>query len=132
MENFLRNRTSKVDMSSLTIQFIYNAHSGKLHALFDIAHKLISPQTYSCDLCQITHETFRENTEFSALKSQHPIELFHIDEYEAHYSAEEHYPVIIVRRSGDIIQRINRDRISQLQSVEDLRALLTAIETAQA
>ncbi|VAW72790.1 hypothetical protein MNBD_GAMMA13-719 [hydrothermal vent metagenome] len=119
-------------MSDLALQFIYNAHSGKVNALFDIAHKLISPGTYSCDLCQITHETFSENAEFSALKAQHPIELFHIDEYEAHYPAEEHYPVIIVRKHGDIIQRIDRQRIGQLRSVGDLKSLLADIEAAQA
>ena len=119
-------------MSDLALQFIYNAHSGKLHALFDIAHKLVSPDTYSCDLCQITHDTFSENAAFSALKAQHPIELFHIDEYEARHPAEEHYPVIIVRRNGHVIQRINRDRIAQLRSVDDLGSLITAIETAQA
>lgn len=119
-------------MSDLSLQFVYNAHSGKLHALFDIAHKLVSPHTYSCDLCQITHDTFSENADFSALKARHPIELFHIDEYEASYPAEEHYPVIIVRRDGDIIERINRERIGQLHSVDDLRSLVLAIEASQA
>ena len=118
-------------MSDLSLQFIYNAHSGKLNALFDIAHKLVSPHTYSCDLCQITHETFSENAEFSALKARHPIELFHIDEYEALYPAEEHYPAIIVRRNGELIQRINRERISQLQSVDDLKSLIVAIEVEE-
>jgi hypothetical protein len=115
-------------MSDLTLQFIYNAQSGKAHALFDIAHKLISPQTYSCDLCQITHDTFRENAEFTALKACHPIELFHIDEYEARFPAEERYPVIIVRRDNEIVKRVSREQIGQLNSVGDLKALLETLE----
>ena len=117
-------------MSDLTIQFIYNAQSGKLNALFDIAHKVLSPQTYSCDLCQITHDAFTENAAFTALKSRHPIELFHIDEYEARYPAEDHYPVIVVRRKGEIVQRVSRERIGQLRSVDDLKSLVEAIESA--
>ncbi len=115
-------------MSDLTLQFIYNAQSGKAHALFDIAHKLISPQTYSCDLCQITHDTFKENAEFTALKASHPIELFHIDEYEALYPAEAHYPVIVVRRDNEIVDRVSREQIGQLKSVADLRTLLETLE----
>lgn len=118
-------------MSKLTIQFIYNAQSGKLHALFDIAHKVLSPQTYSCDLCQLTHDAFTENAEFTSLKSQHPIELFHIDEYEARYPAEEHYPVIVVRRNDAVVQRVNRERIGQLRSVNDLKSLVESIEAAE-
>lgn len=117
-------------MSDLTIQFIYNAQSGKLNALFDIAHKVLSPGTYSCDLCQITHDAFTENAEFTALKSRHPIELFHIDEYESRYPAEDHYPVIVVRRDDEIVQRINRERIGQLRSVNDLKSLIADIEAA--
>jgi hypothetical protein len=118
-------------MSDLTIQFIYNAQSGKLHALFDIAHKVLSPQTYSCDLCQLTHDAFSENAEFTALKSQHPIELFHIDEYEVRYPAEDHYPVIVVRRNDEIVQRVSRERIGELRSVGDLKSLVESIEAAE-
>ena len=118
-------------MSDLTLQFVYNAKSGKINALFDIAHKVLSPQTYSCDLCQITHDAFTENAEFTALKSRHPIELLHIDEYEARYPAEDHYPVIVVRRNNEIVQRIGRERIGELHSVEDLRSLVEAIEAAE-
>ena len=118
-------------MSDLLIQFIYNAQSGKLHALFDIAHKVLSPQTYSCDLCQLTHDAFTENAEFTTLKSRHPIELFHIDEYEARYPAEDYYPVIVVRRNGEVVKRVNRERIGQLRSVDDLKSLIEGIEAAE-
>jgi hypothetical protein len=30
---------------------IYNADSGKLNALFDIGHKIVNPESYSCNLC---------------------------------------------------------------------------------
>ena len=40
--------------------FVYNAKSGKLNALFDIAHKIVKPETYQCSLCAITHDALSE------------------------------------------------------------------------
>ncbi len=40
--------------------FVYNADSGKLNVLFDVGHKIVSPGTYKCDLCTLTHGTFTE------------------------------------------------------------------------
>ena len=44
-----------------TLLFVYNAKSGIANVLVDISHKLLSPETYSCNLCVITHNTFIEN-----------------------------------------------------------------------
>ena len=38
--------------------FIYNAKSGLVNELIDFAHKIISPETYDCNLCTITYGTF--------------------------------------------------------------------------
>ncbi len=40
--------------------FVYNADSGLFNTLSDIAHKLLSPHTYACDLCRLTHGYLRE------------------------------------------------------------------------
>ena len=46
--------------------FIYNAKSGLVNELLDFAHKIISPETYNCNLCAITYGTFAmdKNYEF--------------------------------------------------------------------
>ena len=44
--------------------FVYNADSGRFNALQDSLHKLISPSTYSCRLCQLTHSFFSEKGEW--------------------------------------------------------------------
>lgn len=38
-----------------TIIFVYNADSGLFNLVSDMAHKLISPDTYNCQLCMLTH-----------------------------------------------------------------------------
>ncbi|MDT8410840.1 MAG: GTPase [Vicingaceae bacterium] len=43
---------------SVELIFIYNAKSGSVNSLIDISHKIISPSTYPCSLCSITHGNF--------------------------------------------------------------------------
>lgn len=35
--------------------FVYNAKSGIGNALLDWGHKIVSPSTYSCDLCSLSY-----------------------------------------------------------------------------
>lgn len=39
----------------MKLVFVYNAGKGWFNALTDSIHKVVSPQTYSCDLCSLTH-----------------------------------------------------------------------------
>ena len=41
--------------SFMELIFIYNAQKGRLNSLIDYIHKTVSPGTYSCNLCAITH-----------------------------------------------------------------------------
>ncbi|WP_273567857.1 hypothetical protein [Maribacter halichondriae] len=41
--------------------FIYNADSGFRNAIIDGAHKILSPNTYECNLCELTFGAFTEN-----------------------------------------------------------------------
>jgi hypothetical protein len=70
-----------------TLIFVYNADSGVFNLAADIAHKIFSPQTYSCNLCAITHSTFRMKNEWrdylATLKV--PFEFLHADEFKAEY-----------------------------------------------
>lgn len=46
--------------------FVYNADSGLFNTVTDIAHKIFSPHTYACNLCTLTHDTFRVRDEWTA------------------------------------------------------------------
>lgn len=45
--------------------FIYKADSGLFNTASDIAHKIISPETYECDLCALTHGYFSMRKEWA-------------------------------------------------------------------
>ena len=38
--------------------FVYNAKSGGLNAILDYVHKIVSPETYDCNLCKLTYDNF--------------------------------------------------------------------------
>ncbi len=63
--------------------FVYNADSGFVSAIFDSAHKLLSPSTYDCQLCALTHGLAGPREQWSAfLKTLSvPIEFLHRDEF---------------------------------------------------
>ena len=67
----------------MNLVFVYNADSGLFNALTDIAHKLFSPDTYQCNLCQLTHGHFTAREEWMnflrGLDSD--ITFLHRDEY---------------------------------------------------
>lgn len=50
--------------------FVYKADSGLFNTASDIAHKLISPQTYECSLCALTHGYFSMRKEWAGFLEQ--------------------------------------------------------------
>ncbi|MDP5100229.1 MAG: GTPase, partial [Nonlabens sp.] len=72
--------------------FVYNANAGKINSLLDSAHKLISPGTYDCKLCELTYGVFKEDVDWirfrESVKTTNPnlqLEFLHKDEFEKQY-----------------------------------------------
>lgn len=112
----------------MEIQFIYNAKSGLANSIFDLAHKLISPDTYECNLCKITHGAFTETKKFKELKQKYNITLWHIDDYELKYEKESKYPLIIIRdEKQKEIGRIITEEINSSISIEELKVSINLV-----
>ena len=45
--------------------FIYNAKSGLVNEMIDFAHKIVSPETYDCNLCALSYGTFTKKKKWS-------------------------------------------------------------------
>ena len=105
--------------------FVYNANSGKLNTLFDIAHKLLSPGTYQCDLCSLTHGALSEKQAWKEFRERSGLEMefLHKDEFEKLHKNSFDYPVIL-KQSDSIDLFLNADEISQVKSVDELIALI--------
>ena len=69
--------------------FVYNADSGMLNLVKDIAHKLLSPATYPCSLCDLTYSAFGERKSWVRFRKALPVsqQYLHIDEFVSQYSS---------------------------------------------
>ena len=106
--------------------FVYNAHSGKLSAALDIAHKIISPSTYQCNLCSLTHGTFTERDIWKKFREESDTELvfYHKDEFEHEFNKQYTYPIVLKEEKGELTEYISTDKINAISDVEDLIAQL--------
>ncbi|WP_018141205.1 hypothetical protein [Thioalkalivibrio sp. ALJ7] len=67
--------------------FVYAADSGRLNAWFDAAHKIVSPGTYSCQLCAVTHNPFSMRKEWKQFVDGLSVDcrFIHRDEFQREY-----------------------------------------------
>lgn len=112
--------------------FVYNADSGMLNTVKDISHKLFSPQTYDCFLCSLTHDTFKENSEWKAFRNSSAAEMvfLHRDEFEEKYNRKLEYPVIL-KETDDLETVISKDTLASYSSLGDLIQAVEQLESAK-
>lgn len=107
--------------------FVYNADSGLFNTLTDIAHKIISPSTYSCNLCSLTHSYFavkKDWTEFlSGIDAE--LEFLHKDELAEKYGLTKlSLPVILLNKNNQLEEWISTAEINECSQIEDLKTLI--------
>ncbi len=106
--------------------FVYNADSGKLSAALDIAHKIISPSTYACNLCALTYGTFTERDVWKKFREESDTELvfYHKDEFENEFKKQFTYPIVLREENGELTEYLSTDKINSISDVKDLIAQL--------
>ena len=110
--------------------FVYNADSGKINTMLDIGHKLLSPQTYSCNLCQMTHGLLKEKERWKEFReaSGHELKFLHKDEFEEKYPMQTGYPVILQEQDNGALQTIvGQAELNNMQDVDELIRRLQAL-----
>jgi len=113
--------------------FVYNANSGKRNALIDSAHKILSPSTYSCSLCDITYGVFTENKVWKKFResTSQQMEFLHKDEFAKQYDLklrhglELTFPVVLKQIGGDLEVFVKTEELNALDNSEDLIHLIT-------
>ncbi|MGI9036315.1 MAG: hypothetical protein ACR2GD_09795 [Pyrinomonadaceae bacterium] len=107
--------------------FVYNAGSGLFNLLSDAARKIISPKTYPCNLCALTHSNFGMKKEWKnyleTLDAQP--EFLHADEFARQYPAENaRLPAIFKHSDGSLTAIADADSINECESIDDLKNLI--------
>ena len=103
--------------------FVYNANSGIGNMVLDVAHKIFSPQTYACNLCAITFNTFSENKSWKTFRENSAINMMfmHIDEFENEYKNQAYtYPIILSETKNSLNIFLSTKEINKIDSVEGL------------
>jgi len=103
--------------------FVYNSDSGPVSGLLDIGHKILSPSTYQCSLCTLTHDTFAEKEAWKEFRKSigMPMEFLHRDEFEKKYELRLDYPVIL-KKSGTIEVLMKKEEIDTIDEIDKLIA----------
>ena len=103
--------------------FVYNANSGVINSLLHAGHKLISPSTYNCNLCALTHNTFTEDPKWKHFKETSNINMtfYHLDEFEAQFPENRfNYPVVLKTYKGELQIVMSAHEINEIKSVDAL------------
>ncbi len=109
--------------------FVYNAKSDKVSALIDYAHKVISPSTYNCNLCKLTHSNLGERKEWVNFTKNLDVEIqfYHIDEFESKFNRSYEYPIILKNSNNEFEVLINHKAIEEIKDVSDLTKKITEL-----
>lgn len=111
----------------MKLLFVYNANSGKLNAVLDALHKLFSPSTYPCSLCDLTYGTFSENSTWKnyRLNSSVEMEFYHKDEFISIFpNVPIQYPSILKLEDNEISIILNNEKINSINNLEELIEIL--------
>jgi hypothetical protein len=115
------------DAAKQKIIFVYNADSGVFNLLSDVAHKMFSPQTYSCNLCAVTHSNFGMKKEWKDYLDSidNPLEFLHADESKSKYPSEKAiFPAIFIEENESLKQIADHAQINKSRTIEDLKFII--------
>ena len=106
--------------------FIYNAKSGFINELVDFAHKIISPETYDCNLCAITYGSFRMEKRWTDYIQSLPINsvFTYQDKLYDNKLKNVKLPSVFLRNGTDLKELISSSEINKLNELQQLIKIL--------
>ena len=124
----VRRRDAEANRFS-TLLFVYNADSGIFNTIADIGRKMTSPDTYTCQLCALTHGYFtvrREWKEFvETLDCE--CEFLHRDEFIERYGTTEvAFPAIFLKSNATLSLCLDTTDLNRCETLAALKELIKA------
>jgi hypothetical protein len=109
------------------VVFVYNGESGLFNAIGDMSRKILSPETYQCNLCALTHSTLgmRKGWKQFLETLRRPLEFLHADELGKNYGVSGvALPAVFVKEGGGLRLRIEASEINECRAIDDLERLV--------
>jgi hypothetical protein len=114
----------------MKLLFVYNADSGAVNAVLDSMHKVLSPSTYNCKLCELTFGTFSENRAWKEFRENTAIEMrfLHRDEFRKEFRSKwlpkYDFPSVLIVNNEGLEIFISAEEFSTIASPEALIKLI--------
>ncbi len=106
--------------------FVYNANAGTINGLLDSVHKIVSPATYECSLCKITHGVFTEEKLWATYRKSAEIEMvfLHKDEFLKQYRSKwlpaYTFPIVLISDDKGLDVFIATETLNAVTTQEEL------------
>ncbi len=110
----------------MKLLFVYNANSGAMNALLDSAHKLLSPSTYNCNLCDLTFGLASENSVWKKFRQESDVEMIFLhkdeflNEYKSKWLPKYEFPIVLEITDQALELFIASNELQQFETVEQL------------
>ncbi|MEM9418564.1 MAG: hypothetical protein AAGA25_05835 [Planctomycetota bacterium] len=107
--------------------FVYNADAGWLSAALDSAHKLISPKTYQCSLCAVTHHALGMKTRWARFIEglEHDVDFLHRDEAAERYGmGTTVWPAVLMEDTQGVRVWLTGEELAAAGTIEELETLI--------
>ncbi|WP_456278763.1 hypothetical protein [Bacillus sp. AK128] len=110
---------------SLEIIFIYNAKSGIWNGILDSLHKRVSPETYPCELCQLTYGLISMNREWKNFLQTLPykVTFLHLDELQSDFPKVK-FPAVFLKGIEGYELLISKEEMRSCKDIGDLIILM--------
>lgn len=104
--------------------FVYNSDGIFASVIKDTAHKLVSPRTYQCNLCRLTHPVAFMQEEWKKFVDSLPHEVLflHRDEFRKQYPQQKNTPLpaVFTEDASGVNLLIPESEINKAQSIQEL------------
>ena len=111
---------------NLELIFIYNAKSGVVNELIDFAHKIVSPETYDCNLCAISYGAFSMKKKWSTYIETLPFKstFTYKDKFSKNGYTNIKFPSVFMRSNENLDEIISAIEINEIKNLDQLIGLL--------
>src|SRR5690606_25446016 len=102
-----------------------------INGYLDALHKLVSPKTYSCNLCEITYGVFTENKTWKKFRTSgnFPMKFIHLDEFKKQYASKFGskftFPIVLLENKGELELFISTNELNGLKNAEGLIEMIS-------
>ena len=106
--------------------FIYNTKSGVINELIDFAHKIVSPETYDCNLCAISYGAFSMKKKWSTYIETLPFKstFTYKDKFSKNGYSNIKFPSVFIRSNEKLDEIISATEINEIKNLDQLIGLL--------